>query len=334
MTFDIITWFTLFSTLTFGQIYLELERVIFLNFSFIMSFFQLLFLYVINNFITISFSTGSGILVGFSLGLIGGGGSILAVPLLIYVIGLDAHMAIGTSAFAVAVNALINFLDHKKKGHVHFRKAQIFAIPGVLGTVIGSHLGLLTPSNNLLVIFAIFMIIVAIKTLIGKKSRKSENRTNDNNLKNISTSKDNVNKDTRIISNGNNGEKDQPIINQKINIFQLIVIGFLVGLSAGYFGIGGGFLIVPSLMHFSMNIVDAIGTSLLPVSLFGFTTAIRYSISNQVDWIVSLLFIIGGIVGGRIGTMTGSRISKNKLSTVFSILLVVVAIYILTRSFL
>ncbi len=250
-----------------------------------MSFFQLLFLYIINNFTTVSFSTGSGILVGFSLGLIGGGGSILAVPLLIYVIGLDAHMAIGTSAFAVAVNALINFLDHKKKGHVHFRKALIFAIPGVLGTVIGSQLGLLTPSNNLLVFFALFMIIVAIKTLIGKKSRKSEDRINDNNLNNISTSKDNVekDKDKDIINNGNSGEKAQPVIYQKNNIFQLIVIGFLVGLSAGYFGIGGGFLIVPSLMHFSMNIVDAIGTSLLPVSLFGFTTAIRYSIPINVS---------------------------------------------------
>ena len=75
----------------------------------------------------------------------------------------------------------------------------------------------------------------------------------------------------------------------------MLTTGFLVGLGAGYFGIGGGFIIVPSLMHLGLNIIDAIGTSLIPVSMFGFSTAIRYSFNNQIEWVVALLFIIGGL---------------------------------------
>ena len=113
-----------------------------------------------------------------------------------------------------------------------------------------------------------------------------------------------------------------------------MIIGFLVGLGAGYLGIGGGFLIVPSLVHFGLNIVDAIGTSLLPVSIFGFTTAARYSISDQIDWIISLLFIIGGIAGGKAGSLLSSKLSNDKLSKIFSLLLIVVAIYIIIKTIL
>jgi uncharacterized protein len=109
--------------------------------------------------LTILLSLVSGTVVGFSLGLIGGGGSILAVPLLIYVVGVaDTHIAIGTSALAVGVNALSNMIDHHKRGHVKIKEGLIFAIPGIFGSIFGAQLGLLTPSNKLLVLFGIFML--------------------------------------------------------------------------------------------------------------------------------------------------------------------------------
>ena len=228
---------------------------------------QLFSLTVIPSYTIISLSIISGVIVGFSLGLIGGGGSIFAVPLLVYVIGLEPHIAIGTSALAVVVNALINLLYHKKKSHVYFKKGILFAIPGVIGTFIGSQLGLLTPANSLLILLSLFMVAIAIKMLIEKNNSKKEEDDNDD-KKSIIISKDKSNKSINKEDNKNQS------LDHSDKKPQFMIIGFLVGLGAGYFGIGGGFLIVPSLVHLGLNIVDAIGTSLLPVSIFGFTTAV------------------------------------------------------------
>ena len=113
---------------------------------------------------TILLSLMSGAIVGFSLGFIGGGGSILAVPLLLYVVGVeDPHVTIGTSALAVSINAAINLLHRGKKRNVKFREGLVFAIPGVVGTIIGSQLGLLTPPSSLILLFALLMLVMAAK---------------------------------------------------------------------------------------------------------------------------------------------------------------------------
>ncbi|HUY83390.1 MAG TPA: sulfite exporter TauE/SafE family protein, partial [Steroidobacteraceae bacterium] len=108
-------------------------------------------------------STLCGSLVGFSLGLIGGGGSILAVPLLIYVAGVrDPHVAIGTSALAVGVNALGNFAGHARRGNVFWRQAALFAVTGILGAAAGSTLGKLIDGKKLLILFALAMVAVGV----------------------------------------------------------------------------------------------------------------------------------------------------------------------------
>ena len=131
----------------------------------------------ITNFVTenktILLSLMSGVIVGFSLGFIGGGGSILAVPLLLYVVGIeDPHVAIGTSALAVSINAAINLLHHARKRNVKFGEGLAFAIPGVVGTIIGSQLGLLTSPSSLILLFALLMLVMAAKMLVNKPIRK------------------------------------------------------------------------------------------------------------------------------------------------------------------
>ena len=117
--------------------------------------------------VTVFLSLLSGIVIGFTLGMVGGGGSILAVPLLIYVVGIsNTHIAIGTLALAVAANSIVNLLYHKRKGHVNLKQGISFAIPGAIGTIIGTQLGLLTPSQSLLALFAVFMIAISIKMLM------------------------------------------------------------------------------------------------------------------------------------------------------------------------
>jgi uncharacterized membrane protein YfcA len=127
------------------------------------------------SFIQMILSVFSGFLVGFSLGLIGGGGSILAIPLLIYLVGIkDPHMAIGTTALAVGLNAFINVIPHLRKGHVDLKTGSVFAVLGVLGVLSGAELGLVTLGEKLLLLFAILMIIIAIYML---KEDMAKNRS-------------------------------------------------------------------------------------------------------------------------------------------------------------
>ena len=251
--------------------------------------------------IIIVLSIISGVTVGFSLGMIGGGGSVLAVPLLLYVVGIrDAHLAIGTSALAVGVIAGINLLSHNKLRNIRIKKGLLFAIPGIAGTLVGAQLGLWTPAENLLILFAGFMGVVGF-LMLKRNATKHE------------------------VTNGNSN-----LILLKKNVS---LSGFSVGVLAGYFGIGGGFLIVPTIMYSGgLNIIQAIGTSLVSVSSFGLTTAARYFVAGQVDIIIAALLIVGGVVGGYFGAKTSERIPKENLSKIFAALLFVIAGYIVFRT--
>ncbi len=243
----------------------------------------------------------SGSAVGFSLGLIGGGGSILAVPLLLYVVGIgDAHLAIGTSALAVAVNAFGNLLGHWRAGNVKWPCAATFAVAGIIGAAIGSSLGKLVDGQQLLFFFALVMIAVGVAMLRPRATAG--------------------NPDVRIT----------PWIATR-----LIAIGLVTGAISGFFGIGGGFLIVPGLMLGSgMPILNAIGSSLFSVGSFGLTTAINYALSGLIDWTIAFLFIIGGLAGGLLGMRSAMRLAKSRhmLTIVFAGVIFAVAIYMLART--
>jgi uncharacterized membrane protein YfcA len=243
----------------------------------------------------------SGSLVGFSLGLVGGGGSILAVPLLIYLVGVDnPHVAIGTSAVAVAANAAANLLSHTRARNVKWRCALVFAVTGMIGAFFGSTLGKMVNGQKLLALFAVMMIVVGALML-------------------------------RKVA----GEDKPDVRLGRENVFQLLATGFGAGMLSGFFGIGGGFLIVPGLMLATgMPILNAVGSSLVAVTAFGLTTAASYAFSGLVDWQLAALFIVGGALGGLLGTRSAKAISTRKgaLNNIFAALIFAVAIYILVRS--
>lgn len=254
---------------------------------------------------TLHFALGgvSGALVGFVLGLVGGGGSILAVPLLLYVVGVkEPHVAIGTSAFAVAVNAAFGLWNHGRAGTVNWRCGFIFAAAGVVGALGGSTLGKSIDGHKLLLLFAILMIVVAILMF---RSRSDEG------IEGATCGRENVAK----------------------------VAGFGLGTGAfsGFFGIGGGFLIVPGLVaSTSMPILRAIGTSLVAVTAFGLTTSFNYALSGLVNWPLAGVFILGGLAGSAIGTRASQILSadKGKLNTIFAAFVMIVAIYMLWQSWI
>jgi len=241
-----------------------------------------------------------GSAVGFSLALIGGGGSILAVPLLLYVVGVhDPHLAIGTSALAVSLNAFANLIPHARAGHVRWKAAFIFAATGVVGAFIGSTIGKAVNGQRLLVLFAILMIVVALLMLRGRRG-------------------------------GGPDRYPLPHANPR-----LAGVGLGAGALSGFFGIGGGFLIVPGLMLASgMEIIHAIGTSLFAVGAFGLTAATNYAVSGLIDWPVATAFIGGGIAGGWLGALGAKRLAKTRgaLNAIFAGVIIVVAIYMLFHS--
>jgi uncharacterized membrane protein YfcA len=243
----------------------------------------------------------SGVLVGLSLGLVGGGGSILAVPLIVYGVGVkDPHLAIGTSALAVAANAVINLINHACRGVVKWRIAGVFTLAGVIGTGFGSQLSKAVDGQQLLVYFSMLMFMVGSLMLRARSSMG----------------------DPAAELDGHNASR-------------LLVIGGLTGTVCGFFGIGGGFLIVPGLMYAArLPILQAIGSSLLAVTAFGLTAAFNYALSDWVDWGLAAFFVGGGTLGGLAGACLARQLSARRgvLNLVFAALIFIVAAYMLYRA--
>ena len=246
-------------------------------------------------------SAGSGMLVGFVLALVGGGGSILAVPLMVYLVGVPSpHVAIGTSALAVAANAGTGLANHARAGTVKWRCALMFAAAGIAGAFAGSTIGKAFDGQKLLSLFALVMMVVGVLML----RRRSATGDPD-----VTCSRENAPK----------------------------VLGYGLGTGAfsGFFGIGGGFLIVPGLTASTgMPMINAIGSSLVAVTAFGLTTALNYAWSGLVDWPLALLFILGGVAGGFLGARLARQLAstQGRLTTIFSGLIFAVAAYMLWKS--
>lgn len=243
----------------------------------------------------------SGVLVGFSLGLVGGGGSILAVPLLVYLVGVPApHLAIGTSAVAVAANAALGLANHARAGNVRWPCAGVFAAAGVLGAFAGARLGKAVDGQALLAAFAGMMAVVAL--LMLRRREPAEDRA------------------VRL-SRG--------------NAPALAGTGLAVGALSGFFGIGGGFLIVPGLISATgMPMLQAVGTSLVAVTAFGLTTAGSYAAAGLVDWTLAAVFVGGGVLGSLLGARAAHGLSRKRglLTKIFAGLILLVAAYVLARS--
>ena len=242
----------------------------------------------------------SGGIVGFTLGLVGGGGSILAVPLMVYLVGVASpHVAIGTSALAVAANAASGLAQHARAGTVKWRCGFLYAGSGIVGALAGSTIGKSIDGQKLLFLFALLMLGVGVLMLRGRSNPGVEGAA----------------------CNRQNAPK---------------VLGYGLGTGgfSGFFGIGGGFLIVPGLIASTrMPILNAVGTSLVAVTAFGLTTALSYAASGLVDWTLAGVFIAGGLVGGIAGARAARTLSsRGSLTGIFAGLIFAVAAYMLFRS--
>ncbi|HKR87992.1 MAG TPA: sulfite exporter TauE/SafE family protein [Phenylobacterium sp.] len=220
-------------------------------------------------------ATAGGALIGLLLAVFGGGGSVLATPLLIYVVGVrDPHVAIGTSAAAVSLNALVALGGQARAGQVKWPCALVFGAAGLTGSLIGAEIAKQVDGHRLLLWFAAAMALVGASMLLPKKA-----------------------------------EGDPAVrINQTL-VMRLAPLGLMTGLAAGFFGIGGGFLIVPGLMAATgMTLAHAAAASLVSVVLFGAATSASYAASGLVNWPVFAALVAGGGLGALIGTPVAQRL--------------------------
>jgi uncharacterized membrane protein YfcA len=239
--------------------------------------------------------------VGFLLAVFGGGGSVLAAPVLLFLGGVASpHVAIGTGSAAVAANALFNLAGHWRGRRIKWPCATVFAIAGLIGAFGGSSLAKIIPGQHLLLAFAAAMAAIALSMFRKPKSE---------------------------------GDPDVHI-SMKL-VARLAPVGLLTGLAAGFFGVGGGFLIVPGLMLATgMTMANATASSLLSVALFGAATSANYAISGLVDWRLAGLLLAGGVAGGVIGLFAAKALStRARLArSLFALLILIVAAYVAWRA--
>lgn len=250
---------------------------------------------------TIAATLLSGAAIGLILGLVGGGGSILAVPLLVYVVGIGStHAAIGTAAVAVSANAFASLIGHAREGRVKWRCAGVFAAAGMIGAGLGAELGKAFDGQRLLALFGLLMIGVGFSMLRKRRSDAAP--------------------DVRL----NRGTA-------RTLLPRLISMGLATGLAAGFFGIGGGFLIVPGLIYATaMPVAYAIGTSLVVVTALGLTTAGSYAFSGLVDWPITGLLVAGGLFGALAGIALGRKLGAREglLERGFAALVILIGGYV------
>jgi uncharacterized membrane protein YfcA len=242
-------------------------------------------------------AVAGGAIIALLLGLFGGGGSVLATPLLLYVVGIaDAHVAIGTGAAAVALNAAANLVVQARAGAVKWPCALSFAGAGLAGSLAGASLAQRVDGQALLGGFALAMLAVGLAMLRPAKA-----------------------------------EGDPAVRLDLPMTLKLVPAGLVVGLAAGFFGIGGGFLIVPGLMAATgMTLANAAASSLVSVLVFGVATAATYAAAGRVDGPALIAMLAGGIIGVLVARPLAPRLATRAALArrLFALMVIITALYV------
>ncbi|MEB2837157.1 MAG: sulfite exporter TauE/SafE family protein [Desulfurococcales archaeon] len=253
----------------------------------------------------------SGFIAGVSLGLTGGGGSILGVPLLVYVVGLSPHLAVGTSLVAVGVTALLSSLKYMRAGHVRVGVGLLMAVTGFAGVYLGSYANRMVSGPVLLLVFAAFMLVVGAGMV-----------------------RDALNPRANREPSGEAAEPSNPGGRGAGRYARALLAGFGVGLLSGFLGVGGGFIIVPTLLWvLGLAMRDAVGTSLFIIFLNGIAGVVSYTLQGRpLDYVVTGFFVAGGALGGYLGAAAATRVSERTLKLAFAALVFGVAAYIIAAN--
>jgi len=244
--------------------------------------------------------------IGLSLGLLGSGGSILTVPVLAYVIGRPEKLAIAESLAIVGAIAAVGAVQYAFAKHVAWRVLALFAPASVIGTILGAGMaGFVTGAVQLLVFGCVMLCAAAA---MWNRSRSATGSS-----------------------------EPEPIAEPKPRLLPLAAQGLVVGLMTGFVGVGGGFLIVPSLVLLAkLDMQRAVGTSLVLIAINSLSAFLSYQrildpVTQPIDWSTIGLFIAVGAVGSIAGKRLNAKVNQRKLKRGFSVFLVAMAIWIILR---
>ena len=231
--------------------------------------------------------------IGLSLGLLGGGGSILTVPALVYLVGQTPQAAVTTSLAIVGTNSLMGAMFHRSQGTLNWKVALTFGSAGMLVSYLSANLSKNLSSYVLLMVFALLMLIIGVMLFF----RHADG---------IVTSQ---------------SEKSKTVV---------LASGAAVGLLTGVLGVGGGFLVVPALvMLVGLPVQVAVGTSLIVIAMNSVAGFIGHMGSSSLDLAMILIFTSSGLIGTLAGTKLSSRISSSRLQKVFAIFVFILALFLL-----
>ena len=263
----------------------------------------------------VSVALTAGVAVGFSLGLTGSGGSLFAIPLLIYVVGLDIDSAVPISLFVVGITALIGAFSAYHKKLLLLRPTVIFGIAGILSAPIGLKLGSITPENYRILGFAILAMLMAAR--MGWQSLNDQS----NKIVRADLALEGQSGICRYSPEGKIGFTVPCAI-------ALILAGALTGTMSGFFGVGGGFLIVPALMFvIRMNMPYAVGSSLAIIAMIGISGGALSGFPILIENNAALGFGVGSLFGMFLGRALASRLAGPLLQQLFTLALFSTSIF-------
>ena len=241
------------------------------------------------------------VLVGISLGLLGGGGSILTTPILAYVLGMEPRVAIASSLFIVGVTSAVGLLAHARAGRVRWRTGLFFGTAAMVGAFAGGLLGGFVPGPALMILFAVMMVATATAMIRGRRQTKGE---------------------------------DQPGQQRtdRLPLARILIDGALVGLATGLVGAGGGFLVVPALnLLGGLPMAVAVATSLLVIVMKSASGFAGYLFSVQIDWPVVLAFTGIAVVGSLIGARLAGQVPERMLRRGFGFFVLAMGAFVLVQ---
>lgn len=265
-----------------------------------------------------------GIIIGLALGLTGGGGSIFAVPLLIYGLGVEPRSAVAISLGAVAITAAFGAAEGWFRGVVELRAALIFAAAGMIAAPLGVYVGDQVSETLVVLSFAGLMLAVAARMGIQARRAPAESRV----VRSRVASKAEEDPATVCLYSADGRLR----LNAPCSA-ALAVVGLVVGVLSGFFGVGGGFLIVPALMLITeMGIHRAVATSLLVITLIGLSGLGSAAASGRhIDWLLMSLFVAGGILGMFGGRSLTRYLAGTTLQIVFAVAMVGIGVFMVIQ---
>lgn len=246
--------------------------------------------------LTLTLTLLLSVLIGLSLGMLGGGGSILTVPILTYVAGLDPKEAIAASLFVVGVTSAVSAITHARHQRVRWRTGLVFGAAGMAGAFAGGLIGGRIPGTILMLAFALMMLTTSIAMIRGRKKHAQEA-----------------------------GEKKLPLA-------RIVVDGLVVGLVTGLVGAGGGFLVVPALALLGgLAMPIAVGTSLVVIAMKSFAGLAGYLTTVSLDWGLVLGVTAAAVLGSIVGAKLAGRIPEAALRKGFGYFVLLMGVFVLVQ---